>query len=63
MPSSPIVLDSDERSTLLMALFERQQFLGANLDRVKPATAELGDEELNRHDAHKVNVFDGISVS
>lgn len=62
MPAKSILLDSDERSTLLMALFERQQFLRANLDRVRPAMTELGEDELHRHEVHKANVFDSITA-
>lgn len=45
-----------------MALYERQEALRTHLDRVAPAMADLGKDDLEWHSDHKVNVFDAISA-
>jgi hypothetical protein len=60
--SHPFTLDREERVCLLLALWDRQAFLRANLDRVKPAMADLGDDDLLWWNEHGVNVFDEISA-
>lgn len=56
------MLDREERCCLLLALYDRQASLRANLDRVKPAMAELGEDDLEWWNEHGVNVFDEISA-
>lgn len=45
-----------------MALYERQEALRANLDRVKPAMVDVGEEDLGWLKEHSVNVLDDISA-
>jgi hypothetical protein len=60
--AQPFTLDREERVCLLLALWDRQAFLRANLDRVKPSMAELGGDDLQWWSEHGVNVFDEISA-
>ena len=62
MVSRSFDLNGDERCDLLIALYERQETLRTNLDRVEPAMADLGDDDLEWHRDHKVNAFDAISA-